>query len=77
MKLGTQDEKKVVGVWDEAIRKTEEEKIEKDRKREAEEAEAKAEAEAAAAEEAPEETPGASGVQETQDVQSEESAPEE
>ncbi len=77
LKIGTQDEKKVVGVWDEAIRKTEEEKIEKDRKREAEEAAAKAEAETAAAEEAPEETSDTSGTQETQDVQSEESAPEE
>lgn len=78
LKLGTQEEKKVVGVWDEAIRKTEEEKIEKDRKRE-EEAAAKAEAEAetATAEETPQETSDTSGVQGTQDVQSEESAPEE
>lgn len=77
LKIGTREEKKVVGVWDEAIRKTEEEKIEKDRIREEEEAAAKAEAEEISAEEAPEETSDTSGTQETQDVQSEEPAPEE
>ncbi|GIW69474.1 MAG: transcription termination/antitermination protein NusA [Patescibacteria group bacterium] len=70
LKIGTQEEKKVVGVWDEAIKKTEEERIEKDRKREEEEAAAKAETDEAESVE----DSNASSIQDTQDVQSEESA---
>lgn len=70
VKLGELEEKKVVGVWDEAIKKTEEEKVEKDRIKEEEEAAANAEQQVV--EEAVEEPD--SGNAETEDVQSEESA---
>jgi len=67
--IGAKEDKKIVGVWDEAIKKTEDEKIEKDRVRKEEEAEAAAEAEKAS-EEIVE-----SGTEENQDVQSEENTP--
>ncbi|HBY09821.1 transcription termination factor NusA [candidate division WWE3 bacterium RIFOXYA12_FULL_43_11] len=67
IKIGAKEDKKVVGVWDEAIKKTEDEKIEKDRVRKEEEA-------AAEVEKAPEESVE-SGTEETQDVQSEENTP--
>ena len=67
--IGAKEDKKIVGVWDEAIKKTEDEKIEKDRVRKEEEAEAAAEAEKAS-EEIVE-----SGTEGNQDVQSEENTP--
>ncbi len=68
IKIGAAADKKIVGVWDEAIKKTEDEKIEKDRVRKEEE-------DAAEAPDIPEESDDDSGTEEPKDVQSEENTP--